>query len=304
MPDLAARLAAVVGHSPLTYLPNPFPEPIPIRLWLKRDDLLHPLVSGNKWRKLKYNLLEASQLRLGTLLTFGGAYSNHLHATAAAGTLFGFRTIGIVRGDELANSPLNPTLAFCQSQGMHLHFVSREAYRRAADPDYQAELQAQFGPCYIVPEGGTNTLAMRGTSEIMPEIEAQLATQNSGALLHTVACPVGTAGTLAGLIESAPAAVQVMGISALKGAPTFPALPNPLPNNALVTTTYHFGGYARRTPLLLDFIGTFEAQTGILIEPTYTGKLLFGLYDLARQGFFPTEATVVAIHTGGLQGRK
>jgi 1-aminocyclopropane-1-carboxylate deaminase len=303
MPELATRLAEVVGHSPLTYLPDPFPDPVPIRLWLKRDDLLHPLVSGNKWRKLKYNLLEASRLELdgsppGTLLTFGGAYSNHLHATAAAGTLFGFQTIGIVRGNELAHRPLNPTLAFCQQQGMGLHFVSRSDYQRKDDPTYLTELQERFGPCYIVPEGGTNALAVLGTSEIVPEVVAQL-----GALPHTIACPVGTAGTLAGLIQSAPASVQVLGISALKGTPNFPALPNPLPPNALINSTYHFGGYARTTPLLLDFIRSFEARTGIWLEPTYSGKLLYALYDLARQGYFPGGAAVVAVHTGGLQAR-
>jgi 1-aminocyclopropane-1-carboxylate deaminase len=298
MPELVVRLAAAVGHSPLTYLPDPFPEPVAIRLWLKRDDLLHPLVSGNKWRKLTYNLLEASRLELGTLLTFGGAYSNHLHATAAAGTLFGFQTIGIVRGEELANQPLNPTLAFCQQQGMYLHFVSRDEYRRRADATYLTQLQARFGPCYVVPEGGTNALAVRGTSKIFPEIQAQL-----GTLPHTVACAVGTAGTLAGLVASAPAAVQVLGISALKGQADFPVLANPMPANALINSDYHFGGYARITPPLLAFIRQFEAQTGILLEPTYTGKLLYAVFDLARNGFFPTGATVVAVHTGGLQAR-
>ncbi|HEY0108111.1 MAG TPA: pyridoxal-phosphate dependent enzyme, partial [Fibrella sp.] len=179
MSDLVAQLAQIVGKSPLHFLPDPFPEPVPIRLYLKRDDLLHPLVSGNKWRKLKYNLLEAERLGAHTLLTFGGAYSNHLYATAAAGKVFGFQTIGIVRGDELAGSPdrpksLNPTLTFCREQGMTLHFVDRATYLRADDADFQAKLREQFGPCYIVPEGGTNALAVQGTAEIMPEVYDQL----------------------------------------------------------------------------------------------------------------------------------
>lgn len=299
MPELADRLAQIVGHSPLTYLPDPFPEPVPIRLYLKRDDLLHPLVSGNKWRKLKYNLLAAEQ-GVRTLLTFGGAYSNHLHATAAAGRLFGFQTIGVVRGDELANRPLNPTLTFCREQGMHLHFVSRADYRRAADPAFLSALRDQFGPFYYVPEGGTNKLAVRGTAEIVPELLNQLGTF----MPHTVACPVGTAGTLAGLIGSAPAAVQVLGISALKGSPDFPILPHPLPANARISTDYHFGGYARTTPELLHFMSEVEARTGVLLEPTYTGKLLYALYDLAQRAYFPPDAVVVAVHTGGLQARR
>ncbi len=312
MSDLVAQLAQIVGKSPLDYLPDPFPEPMPIRLYLKRDDLLHPLVSGNKWRKLTYNLLEADRLGTRTLLTFGGAYSNHLYATAAAGRVFGFQTIGIVRGDELAGSPdrgspdrhkpLNPTLAFCREQGMTLHFVDRATYRRADEPAFRAELQARFGPCYIVPEGGTNALAVQGTAEIMPEVYDQLGTWPT-----VVACAVGTGGTLAGLIQAAPSSVQVLGVSALKvpqgDKAQFAGLPAVLPPNVTLHTAYHHGGYARTTPELLEFMRVFERKTGILLEQVYTGKLLFALYALARQGYFPDEATVVAIHTGGLQGR-
>ncbi|MEZ0607547.1 1-aminocyclopropane-1-carboxylate deaminase/D-cysteine desulfhydrase [Fibrella sp. WM1] len=308
LPDLAAQLNQIVGHSALDYLPDPFPEPVPIRLFLKRDDQLHPLVSGNKWRKLKYNLLAAREQGLSTVLTFGGAFSNHLHATAAAGKLFGFQTIGVVRGDELAHRPLNRTLAFCREQGMHLHFVSRTDYKRAADPTYLAGLQAQFGPCYLVPEGGTNALAIQGTAEIIPEICQQWretglssGTYRGHPLPHTVACAVGTAGTLAGLIASAPDPVQVLGVSALKGAVNFAALPSSLPPEVQVINQYHFGGYARTTPVLDEFIGIFREQTGVWLEPTYTGKLLYALYDLARRGHFPEQAGVVAVHTGGLQ---
>ncbi|CCH00604.1 Pyridoxal-5'-phosphate-dependent protein beta subunit [Fibrella aestuarina BUZ 2] len=309
LPDLAAHLNQIVGHSALDYLPDPFPEPVPIRLFLKRDDQLHPLVSGNKWRKLKYNLLAAREQGLSTILTFGGAFSNHLHATAAAGKLFGFQTIGVVRGDELAHRPLNPTLTFCREQGMHLHFVSRTDYRRATDPTYLVALQAQFGPCYLVPEGGTNALAIRGTAEIMPEIEQQWRdielpeAASAGTLPHTVACAVGTAGTLAGLIASAPESVRVLGVSALKGAVNFAALPSPLPATVQLSNQYDFGGYARTTPELDRFIEVFEERTGVRLEPTYTGKLLYALYDLARQGYFPEQAGVVAVHTGGLQIR-
>lgn len=307
MSDLAAQLAQIVGYSPLDLLPDPFPELVPIRLYLKRDDQLHPLVSGNKWRKLKYNLLEADRLGTRTLLTFGGAYSNHLYATAAAGRIFGFQTIGIVRGDELAaspdrESPLNPTLTFCREQGMKLHFVDRQTYKRANDPAFLAELQVRYGPCYVMPEGGTNALAIQGTAEIMPEIHHQLGTWPT-----VVSCAVGTGGTLAGLIQSAPAAVQVLGVSALKipenKAPHFAGLPISLPQHVTIHTDYQQGGYARTTPELIQFVRVFERKTGILLEQVYTGKLLFALYKLARDGYFPHQATVVAVHTGGLQGR-
>ncbi len=302
MSDLLAQLAQIVQKSPLDFLPDPFTEPVPIRLYLKRDDLLHPLVSGNKWRKLTYNLLEAERQGANTLLTFGGAYSNHLYATAAAGQVFGFQTIGVVRGDELAGKPLNPTLTFCQQQGMRFHFVDRATYLRAEEPTFQAELQERFGPCYIVPEGGTNALAIQGTAEIVPEVYNQL-----GSWPVAVACAVGTGGTLAGLIETAPASVQLLGVSALKVPKQtdayFVGLPAKLPPNVRLLTDYHHGGYARTTPELLHFIRHFERRTGILLEQVYTGKLLFALYDLARQDYFPDQATVVAIHTGGLQGR-
>ena len=299
MPDTTQQLARFAAHSPVQFLPDPFPESLPIRLYLKRDDLLHPLVSGNKWRKLKYNLLAAQAQGNHTLLTFGGAYSNHLYATAAAGQLSGFRTIGVVRGDELADTPLNLTLAFCQSRGMRLHFVSRADYQNKEDPAFLARLTDQFGPCYVIPEGGTNELAIRGTAEIMPEIVGQL-----GRAPDYVCCSVGTGGTVMGLAQTAPPETTVLGFLSLK-TPDF-HLPKPV--NCQLETAYHFGGYAKTTPELLSFIRSFEHKTAgwpdpVLIEQVYTGKMLYGIYDLARRGHFPNGATVVAVHTGGLQGR-
>lgn len=297
MNELARKLSVLVGNSPVQFLDNPFPEPVKIRLFLKRDDLLHPQVSGNKWRKLKYNLLAAYEQGLDTLLTFGGAYSNHLFATAAAGQVFGFKTIGVVRGDELATAPRNSTLQFCESCGMQLHFVDRNTYRRKEEAVFLQNLRATFGPCYVLPEGGTNELAIRGTAEIIPELRTQME------LLPDYVCsPVGTGGTLAGLIQSAPASTTVLGFLALK-APDFQ-----LPVEATVApyrleTGYSFGGYAKTKPELLDFIRTFEQKTGVLLDQVYTGKMLYGIYDLARQGYFPENAVVVAVHTGGLQGR-
>ena len=295
MDELARQLAQLADRSPVQLLENPFPEPVNIRLFMKRDDLLHPQVSGNKWRKLKYNLLSAREQGHDTLLTVGGAYSNHLYATAAAGRVFGFNTIGLVRGDELAHKPLNTTLTFCQSCGMCLHFLSRTDYRCKNDPDFLADVLARFGPCYILPEGGTNALAMRGTAEIIPELITQL-----GVTPDYVCCSVGTGGTVAGLAQSAPDTTQVLGFLALN-APDFswngPAI------SIKLLTNYHFGGYAKTTPELLDFIRDFEKRTGILLDPVYTGKMLYGIYDLARTDYFPAGAMVVALHTGGLQGR-
>lgn len=278
---------------PLLYRPD-----FTIRLFLKRDDLLHPQVSGNKWRKLKYNLIDARNRGYDTLLTFGGAFSNHLYATAAAGKWLGFKTIGIVRGEELHGKPLNSTLTFCRSCGMTLHFVSRADYRMKEEAAFILALQTQFGAFYGIPEGGTNELAIRGTAEIMPELIRQL-----GYAPDYVCCAVGTGGTVAGLMQSAPPETTVLGFLALKA--TDFQLPIQLPSETRhqLITDYHFGGYARTTPELLAFIRTFEETTGILIEQVYTGKMLSGIYDLAKQGFFPDGATVVAIHTGGLQGR-
>ena len=294
MPDRTQQLAQFADHSPLQFLADPFPDAVLIRLYLKRDDLLHPLVSGNKWRKLKYNLLAAEEQGHTTLLTFGGAYSNHLYATAAAGQVFEFSTIGLVRGEELADTPLNPTLAFCRSRGMRLHFVSRADYRQKEDPDFVARLTEPFGPCYVIPEGGTNERAIRGTADIMPEIIGQL-----GHAPDYVCCSVGTGGTVIGLARTAPPGTSILGFLALK-APDFQL---PERANCQLETAYHFGGYAKTTPDLLDFIRAFEQKTGVLIEQVYTGKMLYGIYDLARQGYFPNGATVVAVHTGGLQGR-
>lgn len=298
MTDISQQLNAFATRSPLQLLTNPFGPEVPLQLWLKRDDLLHPLVSGNKWRKLKYNLLAAQEQGFTRLLTFGGAYSNHLYATAAAGRAFGFRTIGVVRGEELASQLRNQTLSFCEAADMHLHFVDRATYRRKDDPDFLNEVQIKFGPCYVIPEGGTNALARRGTAEILLEISKQL-----GQVPDVVCCAVGTGGTLAGLAHSATSATAVLGFLALKASDfQLPFELEPRENLRLLTD-YHFGGYARTTPDLLAFIRNFEQRTGVLLEQVYTGKMMAGICDLARQGYFSQQAVVVAIHTGGLQGR-
>ncbi|KAA9331697.1 1-aminocyclopropane-1-carboxylate deaminase/D-cysteine desulfhydrase [Hymenobacter busanensis] len=287
----------------MTDLPEPVAERRGVRLRVLRDDLHHPELPGNKWRKLKYNLLAAREQGHAALLTFGGAYSNHLAAVATAGRLYGFRTIGIVRGDEL--EPHNPTLTACAAQGMQLHFVSREDYRRRHDAAWLADVLQRLGPAYVLPEGGTNALAVRGCAEIVSELEA--AHEPFDAL--TVAC--GTGGTLAGLVLGSQGHQQVVGVSALKGSGgslraeverwvqqtagrTF--------GNWELRTEFHFGGYARYSVPLLAFIEQFYQRHGVLLDPVYTGKLLYGTLALVEAGHFPRGSTVVAVHTGGLQG--
>ena len=274
-----------------------------VRLLLWRDDLLSPTLPGNKARKLKYNLQAAHAAGYKSLLTFGGAYSNHLAAVAAAGRLYGFATTGLVRGEE--QPPLNPTLAGCVAAGMRLHYLDRTTYRRRAEPEFLAAMQQQHGPAYLLPEGGTNALALRGVAELIGELRQQTA-------FDAVAVAAGTGGTLAGLalgLADAGYAARAVGIAALKGGDFLRADINALTlaatgqvlANYEVHTGYHFGGYAKLPPDLRAFIRQFEADYGVLLDPIYTGKLLYGVLDLIAQGHFAPGSTVVAVHTGGLQ---
>ncbi len=277
-----------------------------VTLYLKRDDLIHPQISGNKWRKLKYNLIAAHRQRQSTLLTFGGAYSSHLYAVAAAGREFGFRTVGVVRGEETL--PLNPTLQFATECGMSLHYLSREAYRQKTDALLIGTLKEKYGDFHLLPEGGSNGLAVKGVAEGVDEINIPW---------HYLCCAAGTGGTLAGLVAGAAGKGQVIGFPALKGGGflnnearrllgEFSSVTGSAyaePRNLQLQTSYHFGGYARTTPLLLQYIRQFESENGLQIEQVYTGKMLYGVDDLLGKGYFPAGSTVVAVHTGGLQGR-
>ena len=271
-----------------------------IRLVLLRDDLTHPELPGNKWRKLKYNLLEARAQGHDTLLTFGGAFSNHIAAVATAGRLYGFQTIGVIRGEE--SQPLNPTLAQAVADGMTLRYLDRDAYRRKQDPAFQAELLSQTGPAYVLPEGGTNALALRGCAELVAELSAQISFDSL-----CVAC--GTGGTLGGILTALQPQQQALGVAALKNGGFLQDEINTLLTDAgrdvaaswSVQTAYHFGGYAKFSPELLVFIQQFQARHGVLLDPIYTGKLLFGILDLLQQDYFAPGSTVVAVHTGGLQ---
>ncbi|UOQ54511.1 1-aminocyclopropane-1-carboxylate deaminase/D-cysteine desulfhydrase [Hymenobacter cellulosivorans] len=272
-----------------------------VRLLLLRDDLAHPELPGNKWRKLKYNLQTARTQGHDTLLTFGGAFSNHIAAVAAAGRLQGFRTIGLIRGEEIL--PLNPTLARATADGMQLRYLDRETYRRKHEPAVLAGLLAQTGPAYVLPEGGTNALALPGCAELITELTAQTSFDYIG-----VAC--GTGGTLAGLLTGLAGQRAALGVAALKNGGFLQADINALTqaaagvtyDNYQLLTDYHFGGYAHFSAELLTFIHNFQVRHGVLLDPIYTGKLLYALLDQIQQSCFPVGSTVVAVHTGGLQG--
>lgn len=277
-----------------------------VRLLLWRDDLVNPDLPGNKARKLKYNLVAARQQGYHTLLTFGGAYSNHIAAVATAGRLFGFNTIGLIRGDAPAegHEPArpNPTLARAAAEGMALHYLDRSSYRRRAEPAFIAEQLARFGPAYVLPEGGTNALAIPGCAELVAEIRQRTE-------FDALAVAVGTGGTLAGLVTGLAGQQQALGVAALKNGSFLKAEVDGLTqmvagqvfSNFSLHTDYHFGGYAKYSADLLAFIQQFEVRHGVLLDPIYTGKLLFGVLDLIEKGHFSRGSTVVAIHTGGLQ---
>ncbi len=257
--------------------------------------MIHPFISGNKYRKLKYNLETAEKKGFKTLLTFGGAYSNHIAATAYAAQKNGFKSIGVIRGEELQNQwETNPTLQFAHRCGMQLQFVSRTAYREKTQPEFLDELRAVYGDFYLIPEGGTNLAAVKGCEEIITAKDTDF---------DLVCACVGTGGTIAGIIKAAHTGQQVLGFPALKGdflkedIRSFVAR-----ENWSLQSDYHFGGYAKVDEPLIRFINDFKQKTGIPLDPVYTGKMLYGILDLVKKDFFVPKTRILAIHTGGLQG--
>lgn len=266
-----------------------------IALHIRREDLIHPLVSGNKFRKLKYNIVEAARQKQTRLLTFGGAYSNHIAAVAAAGKMHGFDTVGIIRGEELRSQiHQNPTLSFAASCGMRLEFVPRDTYRDKARPEMIAALQKQFGPSYLLPEGGTNSLAVKGCEEILTNADADF---------NYICCAAGTGGTAAGLINASHEKQEVLVFPSLKGDFLGDEIRKfTTKDHWRIIPDYHFGGYGKVTPDLISFINRFKAENAVPLDPVYTGKMLFGVMDMIENGNFPEGSKILAIHTGGLQG--
>lgn len=266
--------------SPLVELADERVAGAGLRVLLKRDDLIHPAFPGNKWRKLKYHLAAATAAGHDTLLTFGGAYSNHLRATAAAGHYFGFSTVGVVRGEE--HSPLNPVLAAAAGHGMTLTYVDRARYRAKTSPEFAAQLRREFGDFYLVPEGGAGAPGVQGCSEIVGEI---------GEPFDVLCCAVGTGTTLAGVSRSLASGQRAVGFSVLKGG----GLPEECVGDWSVETEFHFGGFAKRNPELDAFVDDFRERHGITLDWVYEGKMMYGLFQLAQRGDFPPGTTLVAL---------
>ncbi|WP_345632254.1 1-aminocyclopropane-1-carboxylate deaminase/D-cysteine desulfhydrase [Rugosimonospora acidiphila] len=265
-----------------------------VRLLIKRDDLIHSEVPGNKWRKLKYNLTAAADGGHDTLLTFGGAYSNHLRATAAAGHYFGFRTIGVVRGEE--HLPLNSSLAYAERRGMRLAYLDRATYRNKRDPAVIEALRREWGRFYLLPEGGSNTLAVKGCAELPGEIDEPF---------DVLCCAVGTGATLAGIAAGLRTGQRAIGFSALAGGEFLAGEVGRLQSEAgtvsanwRVECGYHFGGFAKTTPRLAAFIDDFADRHGIILDRVYVAKMMFGVFDLVDAGAFGGGTTIVAVVTG------
>jgi 1-aminocyclopropane-1-carboxylate deaminase len=271
-----------------------------VNLLVKREDLNHPTVSGNKWWKLKYNLEEVRKREHDTILTFGGAYSNHIFSTAAAASELGLKSIGIIRGEEAL--PLNKTLDFANRCGMQLHYVSREIYRKKTDPKFIERLRDRFGDFYLIPEGGTNEFAVEGCREFAVE-------HLSPIQFDYLCLPVGTGGTIAGIIAGLHHDKNVIGVSVLKDKGFLTEDVDTMLNSLgldihpkwKILSDYHHGGYAKSSPELLEFIHRMVRDHNLPLDPIYAGKMMFAVMEEIRNKKFPEGSTILAIHTGGLQ---
>ena len=303
--------APTLADSPLQELHSSFLDEADVRLYVKRDDLIHPQFGGNKWRKLKYNLSHARKNNYDTLLTFGGAWSNHIYATAAAARHFGFNSIGIIRGEK--HTPLNATLSFAQGCGMQLHYVTRSEYRHKHEAAFLDELKLKFGDVYMLPEGGSNALALKGCEQIVQEINHEIEQP-----FDIICCASGTGATLAGLIRALDGSAKdsnteknktmAIGFSALKGSDFLnDDVTNFLDDKTTLTNwriedRFHFGGYAKINDELIHFMRQFKSQYGFALDAVYTGKMFYGLFRLIEEKSFKPGSTIVAVHSGGLQG--
>lgn len=270
-----------------------------IDFYIKREDEIHPFVSGNKFRKLKYNIWEAKKQQKDTLLTFGGAFSNHILATAVAGKLNGFKTIGIIRGDELALNlqvtlKNNSTLSEAYKNGMTFEFVSRTTYRNNSKEIFINLLKEKFGDFYLIPEGGTNHLAVKGCEEILNKDDLNF---------DYICAAIGTGGTISGLINASEIHQKVIGFPALKGDFLQDEIHQFVnKKNWSIQTNYDFGGYAKYDENLIAFMNHFKTSTGILLDPIYTSKMIFGILNMVGKNYFKKGSKILAIHTGGIQG--
>lgn len=273
-----------------------FDNPLNIEIFIKREDLLHPIISGNKIRKLKYNIENAILNDCEGIITFGGAYSNHIVASAYAAKINNLKSVGIIRGEELANKPLNDTLKLAQSYGMSFEFLTRENYRLKNSHESLLYFYEKYPNHFIIPEGGSNLFAVKGCEEILTKDDKNF---------DYICIAIGTGGTISGLINSSEDHQMILGFSALKE--------NFLENviNEYVTKTnwqlirvFHFEGYAKVNEYLIKFLNDFYDQHQIPLDPIYTGKMMYGILDMIEKNYFKANSKILAIHTGGLQGIK
>lgn len=286
-------------ESPLQKIIHPLFEKHQLSVSIKRDDIIHPIISGNKWRKLKFNLRHAQAHNYIGVISFGGSFSNHIHALAFACHQQGLKSIGIIRGEKEYAS--NFTLSMAQQWGMELHFVDRKSYRLRENKEYLAQLQLTYPGYLIVPEGGSNTLALAGVGEVITELNQQCE-------FDTLVTPVGSGGTLAGLIKADNNQHNLLGIGVLKQDGYLTEQVNSLLgdnlhfNNWQIMPEFHRGGYAKFSKEDVEKILSFSQQTGFIFEPVYSGKMILALLDLIDQQYFPKGHRLVLLHTGGLQG--
>lgn len=291
------KIQQIINPSVLTRIHDPLLDQYSLELWMKRDDLLHPVISGNKWRKLKYILDHALSLGTDTLISMGGQHSNHLHALAYVGKLLGLKTIGLIRGEIPA--ALTPTLRDISAWGMELRSVSRSEYRMLRQYKNWHDLPGLMPGQYWVTEGGAQPLALRGVAELVQEIDI---------VYHKVCVPVGTGATLAGIIAATPETALVMGFAVLKGAGFLVNDVSTLLTQSChhwqINLDYHFGGFGKSNADLHAFIESFERHNSIALDPVYTGKMMYAVYDLIKKRFFIPGERIVVVHTGGLQGKR
>ena len=282
--------------SPIQPIFDPLFEQKGLRVYVKREDLIHPLIMGNKWRKLKYNIQEAKTQGYHRLVTMGGAFSNHILATAAAAKENDLQSIGIIRGEEL-NAESNPTLKRATALGMKLEFISRDRYGSLRDN--ALDISKEYPDSYFVPEGGTNMYAIKGCAELVEEIEMDF---------NYICTPIGTGGTMAGILAGLQGKGNVLGISSLKGDFVHSMMTTLLEQHKMayknyqIFNQYHFGGYGKTTDILIDFIEDFRKNHQILLDPIYTAKMFYGVIDLIKQDFFKFNHKIILLHTGGIQG--
>jgi 1-aminocyclopropane-1-carboxylate deaminase/D-cysteine desulfhydrase-like pyridoxal-dependent ACC family enzyme len=288
--------------SPIIEIRDQFLVEKSVRLFVKRDDLLDSNLQGNKARKLKYNIEHILNNNISEVVSFGGAFSNHIHALAAAGERFGFGTVGYIRGE--ISDPYNPTLSFARKCGMKLVSLKRTEYRERSDPEFLVRMQNLHPDSFIIPEGGSNQLALKGCAEIVDEVEDQL-----GAVPDNWFVAGGTGATAAGIIQGLRGRSYLNVVSVLKGDFLSKDIRKYLVRsggketlNWSVLQDYHFGGYARYTSDLVHFINRIKTIYQLPLDPIYTGKMFYACLEMIRGAQIPADSKILCMHTGGLQG--